>query len=613
MRTLGALLLTAVVSVADATQDETTPISSGDPLVDEVAARLVAVIDPPEDYLWPPIFRIVEIDRVNANARLTYSEDSDLPQPVITLYRGILDDVIQGNADRLAMLLGHELAHIVCGHCDSYHESTPFVEHEVIRTQEYEADNVGLKIALRADFSLEGCLSEYEQYERLGMEYTSFDGLRSQQPRCHARLAFIDPENPEFWRTTSAWRTGVQFLMFEQYFAAEMCFRRVVREFPGAAEAWANLGYAQLMQYCDGLDADDLRNYDLGPLVVGGFYLRPESIIDARGDEDLWFDAAGALREALRLDPNSLLAAANLGVAYLVHPGGKDVGQSLRYFEIAADLAETQEEMLAEVRAAVLANAAVAAVNAGDLDQAEAHFKQARTLAARSESTLALVGGTVLYHQATVLARSGDVDRQQRAVGLFEKYLSSIGQTSAWWTLAYEQYVEVCGALGEEPQARDDFASSRKRRSYRPVTVVSLGDDETLTLLESDDVVEALLGEGQRVSVGRRMPFDRLRFEEQGLDLIVTDLVLAICLSDPNGPAIELREAGAATEVYELRVGMTTAEVEELLGDQLWDFRQLYDPDVNYKFYRDLGIALRLEGGELVELIVAQIPERRVQ
>ena len=66
--------------------------------------------------------------------------------------------------------------------------------------------------------------------------------------------------------------------MGEQYDSAEQCFKEVTKVFPGCPEAWANLGYTKLMEYCDKLDADDLRRLDVGHLVIGGFYRTPGSL-----------------------------------------------------------------------------------------------------------------------------------------------------------------------------------------------------------------------------------------------------------------------------------------------------------------------------------------------
>ena len=124
----------------------------------------------------------------------------------------------------------------------------------------------------------------------------------------------------------------MEFLLFEQYPLAARCFGQITREMPGCYEAWANLGYTKLMMYCDKLSPEDLQNYDIGYLVTGGFYREAQSL--ERGiDEQLWYDAFGALREAVRLKPDAVLPKATMAIAYLVHPKGKDVGGAEQLFQ----------------------------------------------------------------------------------------------------------------------------------------------------------------------------------------------------------------------------------------------------------------------------------------
>src|SRR5207248_10198341 len=100
---------------------------------------------------------------------------------------------------------------------------------------------------------------------------------------------------------------------------------------------WVNLGHALLMQYCDGLETADLRQLDIGQVVACCFYARPQSLeVKIRGvNEPLWRKAVGALQQALKRNPDLVLARANLGLAYLVHPEGRDVKRAAQYFQEA--------------------------------------------------------------------------------------------------------------------------------------------------------------------------------------------------------------------------------------------------------------------------------------
>lgn len=610
-----AALICAILALATASAQ--AEISDKDrEMVNEVWEKLLIVAEPVEGYAWPPKLDIIDEDVLNAYATLDY-ENEDEPQPLIFLYRGILEKVIEGKPDRLAYLLGHELSHILCKHVDrgTSRGATPLVEFAATRAQEEEADLRGLELALSAGYSKKECLGMIRQMIALGQEYTSFEGLNADHPSWNDRGAYIDEDEEHLWRSMSAFKNGVYFIMFEQYPAAMFCFENVTREFPGSAEAWANLGYARLMEYCDALDAEDLEYFDIGQLAVGGFYTRPGELVRAGIDSELWFDAVGALREALRLNPDSMVAAANLGVAYLVHPEGKQVGEATRYFEIAANLAEQEANGDGLARAAVLANAAVADLAAGRTEEANQRFERAQSLQ-RSFSAETAVGtgltGSLLYQQAMLLANSKDDADRKKAVELFEQYLQTIGHASAWWGLAYNKYVDLCKSVGQKAKPEKALQGDRAL-TFRPVTSIELSDGEVIRLTEKLRDVEAALGEGESLPVVRRTLFKRVRYPEENIDLLATDQVLAIWLTEPDSPPVQVRTSGVATEIQELRVGMTSDELDEVLGDLMYDYRQLYDPEINYRFYRDLGIAVRVRKGEVAEMIVVQIPERNVR
>ena len=325
-----------------------------------------------------------------------------------------------------------------------------------------------------------------ERMLELGLEYTSFEGLQADHPSWQDRLAYIDEDKQRFWRAMSAFSNGVYFLMFEQYPAAQFCFQNVVNAYPDSAEAWANLGYARLMEYCDALRSEDLERFDIGPLVVGGFYTRPGPQLRDGPDEELWYDAVGALREALRLDPDTMLAAANLGVAYLLHfSGNKDVGQAMQYFDQAARLAANDEDSHPLERAAVFANVGVGNVSAGQTDAAEANFEQARTMSAAAANAgsraAPTISATLAYHEAVVLSASRQQADQRRAVKLFEQYLQSIGPASAWWQVAYDRYASLCSDAGVDAQSEQQLQRSAAQ-TFRPVTTITLASGATVTL-----------------------------------------------------------------------------------------------------------------------------------
>jgi hypothetical protein len=236
-------------------------------LVDQVKRRLLAVTEPVAGIAWPPTFpKPRDDDEIQAFA-YDASKDNQV-RPEIVVYTGLLHRVVQGNADRLAFILGHELGHVILKHIQ---QSTPgktdVVKLVFTREQEIAADAKGMELTLAAGYSKKGALGAIRRFIDLDLDYSSFEGLGKDHPSWKDRIALLDKEQAPLWHAMAAFHDGIYFLVTEQYGSAERCFRAVTREFPACHEAWANLGYALLMRYCDGLEVDDLR--PLRPRPVG--------------------------------------------------------------------------------------------------------------------------------------------------------------------------------------------------------------------------------------------------------------------------------------------------------------------------------------------------------
>jgi tetratricopeptide (TPR) repeat protein len=589
-------------------------------LVERVSHRLLAVTDPVPDYIWPPTFGVLDDEKM-INAHAIYHDEDGKVLPRVEVWTGLLHKVIEGDPDRLALILGHELGHVTLRHIvREPRGQTPFVQTVFTREQEIAADCKGIELTLRAGYSHRRALKGFQQMNQmkdLGLAYSSVEGLGVDHPSWAERMTYLDKDQSALWRAMGAFDDGKYFLLCEQYGSAERCFRAVTREFPNCYEAWANLGDALLMRYCDSLETDDLRRFDLGQLVVGGFYHRPESLEEkVRGvNEGLWRDAVGALREALRLKPALVLAKANLGVAYLVNPAGKDVKQATRYLGEAAEAAEADKALNPLMRATVLINAGVAdlagghpEVGARRLDRGE---QIGRGFAGERPMRPAppALSAALLYNRALLLADSSEEGTRRSAMTQIERYLQITSPASSWWPLAYERYAALCKKLGLPANGEREL----KRTTHpqpRLLTEVEVGDGITLSLDEPMAGVTDRLGEGQAVPVVAGTDLVRRRYPRRGIDLLATDRVLAICLRGPESPVLRLRDAGLGAGAKLVRVGMTKPELEQILEDREYDFRELDTPDVNYRFYPELGLAVRIRNDRVEELVVTLIPRR---
>lgn len=584
-------------------------------LAKQVFARLLATAPAPQGMEWPPELDIVDKDDINAYAAIRKEEKG--PRTLVVCYSGLLKRVAEGDADRVAYVLGHELAHHLLGHTQIRAGETEFLRATFTRAQELAADRKGMELALRANYSYKGGLAAIRRMMDLGLNYSSFEGLSADHPSWFDRIAQLDKEQAGLWRSMSSFDNGVYFLLAQNYPLAERAFRQVTREFPSSYEAWADLGYAQLMQYADGLDAGDLRRFDVGQIVAGGFYRRPKSLEGkVRGiNEELWAEAVRSLREALKLKGDLSLAKASLGIAYLVRPAGKDAAQAVALLEEAVKLAENDNAADPVSRLATELNLAVAYDAAGNGEKAGAALGRVETAMKERETRslrgAAAVADALAYNRALLLARSPDGQRQKLAIRELERYLKQTGPSVAWWQLAYQRYAGLCRQSGTAAVAETALLSQPGAARLRPVAGLQMGGAQVVL---GENVAEARAALGAPASSApavRNGNLTKLEYPERGVKLLAGDEVLAIILTGEHAPALPVREMGLGSKSIELKVGMTVARLDELMGEADYDFRQLTDPEENYRFYSDLGVAVLVKNGMVAELVISQVPRRK--
>ena len=599
-----------------------------------VLKQLLPHVDSHEMWdVWPPEIRVTDPGFANAFASYEVRDEKRIPYVVVTVTE--IEKVAKFNRSALAFSVGHELGHLINDDMALSQRVRRQVGESQLtlmavgREQELAADLYGMQIALQAGFDREGLQSNLQNTMRQSQPYCSFEGLSLSHPSWEARTAFLqkDENKQRLWQSMAAFRSGVFFLQNEQFKHAEFCFLRVTMQFPECYEAWANLGYARLMQYCDLLETEDLRRFDIGHLVVGGFYDRPESLADqtrAGIDEDLWFDAVEAMREALRLKQvlglkqDLTLVKANLAVAHLVHPSGKkDVGRAGRLF---GEVFEALEDKQVAARINPLVRAALL-INAGagrDSSQAEllasatAALSQYSAGRTRDVPGLKTVEAALKYSKAKSLAASGQKSDGRAALKLWEEYLRTVNPACAWWPLAYEQYDRLAKSLDAKPIPESDL-TRQKPTAWRAVTRVDVGEGLSVGLAESINDVIDRLGEPdskERVVAGTRIM--RYHYKRLGVSILATREVLAVFLNGENAPPLSIQRPGLGSEPVELSVGMPRQELEGYLGDG-WDVESasLYDRRIAHQLYRDVGIAVRYAGPNVKELVVAIVPRAR--
>lgn len=627
--TCGLLLLLSCAQLplaraADGGKAEPTPQERE--MVLKVFKRLTDVMKPFDGYdVWPPELEFVDDWNFFAGPR----EKDGKKVPTVFVGLPALREVVGKDEDAMALILGHELGHLYHKHTFKRIQRDSKVGQvtEMIagREAEFESDVYGKEKMLEAGFSFARGKRVWQKIRGAKGKmqgYTSIEGYSLSHPSWDDRIAKADQDEAKYWTAMSSFRNGVEFLTMQNYVAAQMCFEVVTKEFPKCYEGWLNLGYCYLMQYMDKLDSDDIKSFDIGQIVSGGFYRRADSLSpDVRGkDTKLWFAAVGALRRALDLKADMTLAKAYLGLAYLIHPDGRDVGEATRWLTEAAEGAASDTSLDPYEHAVVLVNLGVVKLAGDKPEEMQKAFEQCDVVAKKAggknlSQTDPSIGSALLYNRALVLGNKQDKDSRREAHKLLVQYLRATSPMSTYWKLGYERYQKLCAEIGEPVMKEADFASAEKKQQYRPVLQLPVKDGVTIALTESIASVRKKLGECRVVTIVPNTNLKRYIFDQHGLEILANENVQAIILTGNKSPDVKLALEGTAPgEGVAVRVGMPLAELDKHKDSIRWSGTiDVLVKDKRYRNYRDLGLAIRVNKGQGVveEIVITRAPAEK--
>ncbi|MCX7737362.1 MAG: M48 family metalloprotease [Candidatus Kapabacteria bacterium] len=563
-------------------------------------------------------FEYIEDEKINAYACPNEKKEGDFK---VIITSGLMENIVKDNIDGLALIIGHEIAHITQNHLEPYTKKvTQYKDMIFTRENEYEADTIGLKYALRAGFSATKGLNLIHNFIKLNLNYSSFEGLSSDHPSWSERLEYLEKEKSKLWRSMAAFENGVYFLEIEHYIPAEFCFRAVVREFPDCYEAFANLGYTLLMQYCDALDVNNLKKYNLGMIITGAFFKRPMSLTaSVRGiNEELWWDAVGQLKEALRLKPDLAIVNANLGLAYLLHPSGKDLKNSTRYFENALKLIEEDTTIDNISKSIIYINAGVSNLADGDVESCMKKFDYAEQLSSlyyarypiNTRNNDNYISACLNYNRAFLMSNELKPDLN-KIKKLLESFLLNSNKTSIWWEIGRERYNKLCKELQVKPsqkieKRRDFFFKPVVGLNIRNVGYVGLSDrrDIFLDKFKKNTLMSTTIASGTNLEL--------LSSEEYGLEFLVSEMILSIFLKKETSPQVTLETSGLTGKKFNIYVGMSINEFEKVIDVEKDNFRfdKILSNSTDYRYYYNLGLAVRLNKKEnkVSEIVIIQLP-----
>lgn len=610
----------------------TSDLGKDQNFVEGVGKKLVSSIDSDTlnlRYKFAPKFKVKESIEAGSNTDF----DKNKNEYFITITTGMLNDIVKENENRLAYIIAHELSHITCGHVDRNYFEKPESINESLqlafkREDEFEADREGFKLMVRTGFSHKGANEVFKAMRELYGDYSSIKAGGKDHPSWNDRLAQLDNEKENIWRAMSSFTAGVEFLHFEQYESASVCFSKVTDEFRDSYEAYNNLGYANLMRYFDAFDTEDIKQFNVGQIIVGGFYRRPESLEEkVKGvNEELWWKAVGYLKDALRINPNLSLAKANLAIAYLLDPRQQSRGDAQKYFEEA--LAQVESDATIDPL-----QKAVIYINAGTLGISDLNFEQTAKNLDRASYYLSIAEADTKTNAAEVknLSLAFGYDKTQLdevisfnryfvktkafsevvdvndAINFLKKYLKGIDNSSVWWKYSYELYTNLCKRSGKNPVKESELKSVIE---VEPVKQIVLQDGTPIFLSQKISDLNPKINYTERIPIVKERKIYKYIYADLGFEIVGGDEVLMIIVRKTNHiqtlklPLLDEKKSGHLSFS-----GLTLPKLKEVLDKK--NLRSIYfdgTDDINYIFCYELGGAYLIEKGKVNGIILVEPP-----
>lgn len=546
--------------------------------------RLLPYVAAPAGVGWPPKLTIEESSEINAFAHIDLVSNS----AQVTVCRGYLDHHKQDLEAALAFSLGHELSHLMLGHCQPKSAQDPvLLRHAFTRREELDADQRGLQTALKAGYRFRELAAHLKKLAIEDDDYDKYVGAGVDHPSWTDRVAELDKGQSDLWRSKSAFDSGVTLLSTMQFQRAAESFREVVEDFPECHEAWTNLSQAYLMAYVDTLNADYLKRYNVGMPLYRDFYPRAQSLqMRVRGDSrQLYQRSIEAARKSLEVQPKQVLAWSSLGLAQMVAPGGPRLAEAEECFGNA--IAHYKEDPGLRERHVVslLNNLACVFLGEGKTQRARETLKAARGL---DKGENRYDTSVLEYNTALLDLKSADKAAKKRAIAGMQAFLKVNRGQTMWAERAKDLLVQ---------NHASPPANVVRALKYRPVSQVG-----EVCLLHSLEETQSKLGPGEETPCGPGVV--RLRYPQLGVEVYVQDDVFAIGLFSPSAPAVPIRPQGLGSKAWDIRVGDDIAPIHKKLAGQETTRQTMLHPGQYFTTYGDLGVSLREESGKVAEILI---------
>ena len=281
----------------------------------------------------------------------------------------------------------------------------------------------------------------------------------------------------------------------------------------------------------------------------------------------------------------------------------KDVGKAEKYFSGAIEIADKDTTIDDLQKAYIYYNSGLSYLANNDTIICNEKFTHAVELekrffaTANSGSKSSEIDSYILYNRAISLMKEKSIIKNIKSRDNFEKYLKSTPPGTIWWKLAYKYYSDLSENLSLSKFTESDFKSTIKIK-LKPIISYNLNSEKIITLADPiDDVLSGLKEyDYTMIPVAARTNLKKIVLSDLHFDILASDKVIAIFVKEGNPNQLILQSVGLTSEISKINTGMTLSEFESLIGEEKdnYIFKQLFNSAINYRFYYNLGLCLRI-------------------
>lgn len=485
----------------------------------------------------------------------------------VVVWESAAADLCEWQPERLALLIGHELAHITLFTFGPSKWADDLLNLEVSRQDEINCDRKGAEYARAAGYTnlLAADTALFRKLTELAGDAAPIhpSALKWDHPTNTERLEELqgDPQRRQYYRDMLGYDNGVMYLHLADWEAAQYCFETALGSFPQSEEVLTNLAYSELMRYYGALVPLDRAK--IGGEVSCLSYVTARLPILGPSTTDRKYLEQGIrhAREALRNRSDYYLASAVLGMGLVMDPEAKSDRLSEAISLLAGVSTAAAQASDADALADATANAALAL----------ARLQPATALSALGEAydRLQAPPQALKLNFGLALAGSTAAAEKQRGRTLLEAYLRENTQGTYYYKLAlggWRQLSPQPNALAPEP-----------RVTVYPARSIRLANGKQVALQQRWSTVREAIGQ-TRIDA---MPVGDVRqcflydCPNLGLQFRVTaGLVRAIILTSSAAPPLvfETTRLGQGAKI-EARVGADAALLRDVDGERSlkWD------------------------------------------